>query len=561
MKKTVLTAGFFFMLLLVCIHVNAQEFQQDWVKKFVGTGLDKAAGIAADNAGHVWICGNNNWGTTPEMYTVRYDASGLQSAGFLYNPENQFTEGGAIAIDPAGNVYVAGRVLVDASTSNIVVIKYSSSAIQQWVTIFNTPQNYAENVTAMTVDASGNIYIAGTVVKEEPFSYDYLTLKLNTDGVVQWHRTYNGTADGLDFGNDIAVDRSGNVYITGGSQGEVKKRSLSIPTGLDFVTIKYTSTGSQQWVNRYRKSSKNDEARALALDTAGNIFVTGTATSTSASDIDGLTIKLRNNGNIEWIQSYAGPGGGSDFLSDVVVDRAGNAYVSGYVTNTNNDRDILAIKYNTSGAQQWVSTYGIEAGTNEEGVKMGIDIFGDIYVTGKTNVPGVVNSDFLTTKFTTAGNNVWAARYNGPEDNTDEATSMVVVEDPNSPAFQLADIYVFGTSASDVITIKYSQPIIIGDLSMVETLPLNYSISNYPNPFTSTTNINYQIPEPGRVMINVYDAIGRKISTLVDANHNAGAFVKRFDASGLPGGIYHYQIVINANGKEFRKTKSMVLQK
>ena len=165
---------------------------------------------------------------------------------------------------------------MNSSTSDIVVIKYNSSMTQQWVTIFNTPENYIDDVNAMKLDAAGNIYLTGSIVKG-PFEYDYLTVKLNSTGTVLWHATYNGTANGVDIANDIAVDAAGNVFVTGLSSGVTRSRMppLTVSTFYDVVTIKYDPNGVQQWVQRYNLANRNDEGKSIALDATGDVYVTG----------------------------------------------------------------------------------------------------------------------------------------------------------------------------------------------------------------------------------------------------------------------------------------------
>ncbi len=94
-------------------------------------------------------------------------------------------------------------------------------------------------------------------------------------------------------------------------------------------------------------------------------------------------------------------------------------------------------------------------------------------------------------------------------------------------------------------------------VSLLNELPANYSISNYPNPFNPTTTINYQLPENGFVSIKVYDMLGKEIATLVDGNRVAGYHKVNFDASRLTSGIYIYTITAN----NFIQSKKMLLMK
>ncbi len=565
MKKNLLFAAIFCSIILPAISMA--QVNLDWARKFIGSGADNAAGIAADNSGNVWICGNNNWGyNTADMYTLRYNSAGTQTAGFLYNsPYNNADEARGIATDPAGNVYVVGRALVNSSTSDIIIIKYNSSAIQQWVSIFNTPQNYSDDATAIAVDPSGNLYITGHIIKG-PFEYDYLTIKYNTSGVLLWYATYNGTANGVDMANDIAVDASGNVYVTGLSAGQVIKRFV-INTGYDYLTIKYNSNGVQQWVQRYNAHSGNDEAKSLALDAAGNVHITGTVFMASGNT-NCATIRYSTDGIFNWLQQFAGSAGQYDGGNAIAVDGAGNVIVAGYSYNSSGRADVLTIKYNSTGLQQWLAIHDAGPGTHDVGTVMGLDQYGNTYVAAETSVPGVVNSDFLTIKYSASGVQSWAVRYNGPENQGEVPRAMVVVNPPSFPPIAAnAKIYVTGISNNDVVTIKYSQPIVIAPSArpgMVteETLTTSkFKIGHTPNPVTSFTNIQFELPTDSRVTIDIYDPTGRKVYSLVDGFRKAGKHITKLNVATLAEGTYYYKFYAWSRGKEFRQTKSIVIQR
>jgi len=127
----------------------------------------------------------------------------------------------------------------------------------------------------MAIDGAGNVYITGYSDGLGTHD-DYATIKYSTSGVKQWVARYDGPASGVDEPNAVAIDDTGNVYVTGSSGGS--------GTGYDYATVKYNPSGTEQWVARYDgPESYWDIAYAMAIDDAGNVYVTGTSCSSETS--------------------------------------------------------------------------------------------------------------------------------------------------------------------------------------------------------------------------------------------------------------------------------------
>ena len=246
-------------------------------------------------------------------------------------PGNLDDSAQAIALDRWGNVYVTGFSDGGGTGYDYATIKYNSAGQKEWVARYNGPGNDGDLAQAIAVDDSGNVYVTGFSVGSGT-GFDYATIKYNSAGHEQWAARYNGPGNDFDEGLAIAVDTSGNVYVTG--------ESWDPGTKTDYATIKYNSAGQEQWVARYDCSAGIDNAAAIALDSSGNVYVTGD----SGSGSDYATIKYNPAGQQQWVARYNGPGNDDDGATAIATDNSGNVYVTGFSVGSGVDYDYATIK-------------------------------------------------------------------------------------------------------------------------------------------------------------------------------------------------------------------------
>jgi uncharacterized delta-60 repeat protein len=368
-----------------------------WGMRYDGPaiGEDAARGIALDDDGNVYVTGSSEGiGTGGDYATVKYGPEGGQLWVARYEGPVVATGDGAfdIAVDGAGNAYVTGMSWGTYWT-DFATVKYNTNGVEMWVARYDGTANGIDAANAIAVDQSGNVYVTGYSDGVGSFN-DFVTIKYNSSGTQQWAMRYNGPGNSWDSPEDIAVDGAGNVYVTGRSEGA--------GTGFDYATIKYSPSGTQLWVARYNGlTSRPDQAWALGLDAAGNVYVTGYS-DWNYPDVDFITVKYDNNGNEKWWARYDGPAVGYDVAYDLAVDQAGNILVTGHDTNTDGNVDVATVKYDPNGNQLWVARHDEGVYHGDVGTAIGVDPGGNVYVTGTTYGLDSNTNDYLTLKYISA---------------------------------------------------------------------------------------------------------------------------------------------------------------
>jgi uncharacterized delta-60 repeat protein len=365
------------------------EGNQQWVARFNMSSSSPypAPAHVVDRSGNVYVAGASGTPGRTDSYatTVKYNTNGVQQWVDRYSwPGNTINWASALTLDPDGNICVAGGIQDSIArdyyltNDDYLTIKYSQNGLRMWAKRYDGPRREDDHSVAIGTDASGNVYVSGTswLSGTDPNWSDWTTVKYSSSGVQLWAKQYNGPANSGDIAYALAVDAAGNVFVAGRSDGQW--------TG-DFLTIKYNSEGVQQWIDRYNGPVNDyDEARAITLDPSGNVYVTGYSRSIGKewySD-DYLTIKYSPGGARQWIARYNGTGNEYDDAQAIALDAAGNVYVTGSSEAPKGNRDYATIKYNANGVQQWVARYDGPGSSYEIATDFTTDPSGNVYVTG-----------------------------------------------------------------------------------------------------------------------------------------------------------------------------------
>jgi WD40 repeat protein len=245
----------------------------------------------------------------------------------------------------------------------------------------------------------------------------------------------------------VAVSRGGGrVFVTGESQGA--------RSGRDYATVAYSAvTGARLWAARYNgPGNGNDAASSVAVSPDGRrVFVTGE--SRGATTTGYLTVAYSAaTGARLWVQRYKGPGNGTDTAYSIAVSPGGSrVYVTGESQGARSGRDYATVAYSAvTGARLWAARYNGPGNGSDEAYSVAVSPGGSrVFVTGGSRGTRS-GQDYATVAYSAAtGTRLWAQRYNGPETYDDAARSVAV-----SPGG--STVYVTGGSNPGSATLAYS---------------------------------------------------------------------------------------------------------
>jgi hypothetical protein len=219
-----------------------------------------------------------------------------------------------------------------AGDSDAFLLKYDSSGNLLWYKTWGG--SGSDSGYGVALDASGNAFITGYTRSYGAGSYDTFLLKYDSSGNLLWNKTWGGS--GSDSGYGVALDDSGNALITG------ETNSYGAGNSDDFL-LKYDSSGNLLWYKTWGGSG-SDSGYGVALDDSGNALITGETNSYGAGSYDTFLLKYDSSGNLLWYKTWGGSG--SDYGEGIALDASGNAFITGYTDSYGaGNYDVFLLKY------------------------------------------------------------------------------------------------------------------------------------------------------------------------------------------------------------------------
>lgn len=504
----------------------------EWIARYEPGSTAEA--IAVGNSGNVYVCGYGS-GASIDYITIKYNSAGDTLWVRYYDGvASYFDYAQALAIDSAGNVYVTGRSIASGNYYDIATIKYNSAGVEQWIARYDGSGDDDIGYD-IAVDELGNVFVTGVATINS--GTHYITIKYDSLGDTMWTATYGGPDSTGCIAQALALDDSRNVYVTG--------NGYSSATFRDYTTVKYDTSGTEEWVAVYNglTTYADDQVYDIAYE-GGYVYVTGESENASY-DADYFTIKYTKTGDTVWTARYNGPGDSYDRAYALAVGDYGNIYVTGESFDTYTSVDYATIKYNSSGDIEWTARYNGPDSAGDQAHAIVADTEGNVYVTGRSYAyePYTPEYDYLTVKYNSSGVEQWNARYDGTGHTQDEALAITV----DNAGF----VYVTGgstgnTSYEDFVTIKYT---VTGIEEVAAPTRQQMGLRVNPNPFRNLTTVSFGIEHSTQsIELEIYDISGRLVTNLDCAMPHAPCTMQiSWDGTDqfhrkLPSGIYFLRI-------------------
>ncbi len=310
-----------------------------WTRTYLGTGSIYAwgYGVAVAPDGSVYVVGKDGSAIDNGLVLLKYSSSGTRQWARTVQSSAGEAFGSGVAVGPDGGIYVSGSTRVAGQDYDILVRKYTSGGGLMWSTTYNHPANGADHGEGIAVAPDGNVYVVGASdVSTTVETYNVVLLKYSAAGTKLWSRGYNGPANSNDWGMDVAVAPDGNIHVTGWS--------YSPGTDVDLLRMKYSVTGSRLSAETYNGTANGDDrGNGLAVNSAGSVYYVG---STEVVGELGNWMVRRYSSRLArvWKDVYNGTAGREDWASDVALSADGGVYVVG-TTDAGTGHKLMLRKY------------------------------------------------------------------------------------------------------------------------------------------------------------------------------------------------------------------------
>ncbi|MEZ4651690.1 MAG: SBBP repeat-containing protein [Candidatus Eisenbacteria bacterium] len=344
----------------------------EWTRILGETGYDDLTAMIT-GPGWVTVTGITTTDNTFEVTTLSYDDAG----NLLW--EDRFPISGTFwrEFTPRMVQDADGNFLISAhSAGDYLVLKYDSDGTLLWSQSYDGPAGGDDFASDIAVDAAGNVFVAGIVPTSAQFGSAIGTIKLDANGVFQWEQFESGDIGSVFLYAGVRVGPDGHPVVTGNPE--------SVCGVFELRVWKCDSaTGAPLWVESYPPEPCHSmEPIGMTMDGDGNALVTSFGHEVPF-ETHFHTFKYAPDGTLLWHRLFDGAGTSEDIPRALTLDDAGNLYVAGLTNFPPQNRDYAAVKYSPDGDELWTLHWPDPQGTNAWITAVAVTSAGDVIFSGQ----------------------------------------------------------------------------------------------------------------------------------------------------------------------------------
>lgn len=446
------------VLLLLSVHLFSQVPALQWVRgATLSSASNEGLSVEHDSQGNVYVCGSFYgsiiFGTdtllaydasSSDIFLAKFDPSGAsiwaRSWGGVYNEKPN-----CMAIDESDNILLAGYFnspsisfgsysvsntsgSFGGSASSAYVVKINASGNELWAkesfnnlgsaTVLDVTSDPGDNVIVTGIFTSSFLGFGGASLTNTGL-YDVFTVKFDPMGSTLWSRSGNGTS--LDWAYGVISDDSGNIYITGGTDGAIFGTDTLESDGYpNIFLVKYNPMGNVLW-GRCVGGTGQDFGMGIQLDSTGNVYVSGygtcnfsfgTDTLISGGGMDVIVLKFDPNGDPVWGFNSTGALADYSYTSCLAIDDSNNLYLTGQFASptlsfgastiyNSGSTDIFLASLDDDGNVLYAA--GMTGESSDVSNSITCDASGSLYITGRFSSDTLMFGNLGITNLSGAG--------------------------------------------------------------------------------------------------------------------------------------------------------------
>lgn len=358
-----------------------------WAAQYDGpaSGNDVGTDIAITSNGEVYICGTEyeSSGDSTNAIVIKYGINGNYRWRNIYNGTGSRNDGYSSLLASGATVVACGATWSYSNMYDMLTRRLDTAGTTVWTTTYD---NVSFNDGAVSLASrSGSLFVTGGS-QSATTTYKIAVWKINpSTGAITTTTLSSGSAFGIDQVTDIQEDASSNVYVCGGV--------YNISTGYDYKIFKFDVNLSLLWSQTWDGTGHDDVATGLYVDSLSNVILTGYTTTTSQGK-DYATVKYNSSGTQQWAQTF--DQAGKNDSATAIVTKGTNIYITGASNNSSN-YDYYTIKYDASGTLIWKIAYNSVTSRPDRALAIALDTLDAVIVTGQSGVPGAM--EYTTIKY------------------------------------------------------------------------------------------------------------------------------------------------------------------